>query len=144
VASGALAGTSVDFAGINRNLNTLLQSQLWTETSGASYADLAAQYYQNLQPIYGTPGSSSSFDAIYGDFTNAVQALAANPSATTAQSAVIGAAQAVTQNLDAMTGSIQQLPTPCCSRSRRSTAGSRAIQSPTAPPPRSRISATRP
>lgn len=111
VASGALSGTSVDFAGINRNLNTLLQSQLWTETSGASYADLAAQYYQELQPIYGTPGSSSSFDAVYGAFTNAMQALAANPSATSAQSAVIGAAQAVTQNLNAMTGSIQQLRT---------------------------------
>ena len=111
LASGALSGTSVDFAGINRNLNTLLQSQLWTETSGASYADLAAQYYQELQPIYGTPGSSSSFDAVYGSFTNAVQALAANPSAATAQSAVIGAAQAVTQNLNAMTGTIQQLRT---------------------------------
>lgn len=111
LASGALSGTSVDFAGINRNLNTLLQSQLWTETSGASYADLAAQYYQELQPIYGTPGSSSAFDAVYGSFTNAVQALAANPSATTAQSAVIGAAQSVTQNLNAMTGTIQQLRT---------------------------------
>jgi flagellar hook-associated protein 1 len=111
VASGALSGTSVDFAGINRNLNTLLQSQLWTETSGASYADLAAQYYQQLQPIYGTPGSSSSFDAVFAGFTNAVQALAANPSAATAQSAVIGAAQTVTQSLNAMTGTIQQLRT---------------------------------
>ena len=33
------AGVSVDTDGINRNLNTLLQSQLWTETSGGSYAD---------------------------------------------------------------------------------------------------------
>ena len=111
LASGGLAGVSVDFAGINRNLNTLLQGQLWTETSGASYADLAAQYYQELQPIYGTPGSSSSFDAIYSTFTTAVQALAANPSAATAQSTVIGAAQALTQNLNAMTGTIQQLRT---------------------------------
>jgi flagellar hook-associated protein 1 len=111
LASGPLSGASVDFAGINRNLNTLLQSQLWTETSGASYADLATQYYQELQPIYGTPGSSSSFDGIYATFTNAVQALAANPSAAAAQSTVIGAAQALTQNLNAMTGTIQQLRT---------------------------------
>jgi flagellar hook-associated protein 1 FlgK len=40
-----------------------------------------------------------------------VQALAANPSAATAQSAVIGAAQALTQNLNAMSGTIQQLRT---------------------------------
>ena len=29
-------GVSVDTTAINRNLNTLLQSQLWTETSGGS------------------------------------------------------------------------------------------------------------
>ena len=54
------SGVSVDTTGINRNLNTLLQSQLWTETSGGSYADTTAQLYQQLQQIYGTPGSSSS------------------------------------------------------------------------------------
>ena len=35
--------------GINRNLNALLQNQLWTETSGGSYADTVAQLYQQLQ-----------------------------------------------------------------------------------------------
>src|SRR3974390_2798124 len=62
--TAGMSGTSVDIAGINRNLNTLLQSQLWTETSGGSYADTTSQVYQQLQQIYGTPGSSSSFDAI--------------------------------------------------------------------------------
>ena len=32
VATGGVTGASVDTTGINRNLNTLLQSQLWTET----------------------------------------------------------------------------------------------------------------
>src|SRR5580692_2630120 len=48
------SGTSVDTSGINRNLNTLLQSQLWTETSGGSYADTVSQFYQQLQSVYGT------------------------------------------------------------------------------------------
>ena len=80
-------GASVDTTGINRNLNTLLQSQLWTETSGDSYASTTSQLYQQLQQIYGTPGSSTSFDAIYNNFTTALQSLATNPGSTSQQSA---------------------------------------------------------
>ena len=109
VASGGSSGSSVDSSGINRNLNALLQSQLWTESSGGSYADTAAQLYQQLQQIYGTPGSSSSFDAVYNNFTSALQALATSPSSYSSQSAVIGAAQALAQNLNGMTTGIQQL-----------------------------------
>jgi flagellar hook-associated protein 1 len=104
-------GTSVDTTGINRNLNTLLQSSLWTETSGGSYADETANLYQQLQQIYGTPGSSSSLSGIYGSFTSAVQSLASNPGSYSAQTQVVGAAQALTQNLNSMTDSIQQLRT---------------------------------
>ena len=43
------AGAGVEIAGINRDLNTLLQNQLWTETSGDSYADTTSQLYQQLQ-----------------------------------------------------------------------------------------------
>ncbi|MHB8816489.1 MAG: flagellar hook-associated protein FlgK, partial [Steroidobacteraceae bacterium] len=111
VAAAGNAGASVETAGINRDLNTLLQSQLWTETSGGSYADKTAQLYQQLQQIYGTPGSSTSFDAIYNNFTGALQALSASPASSSQQTAVIGAAQALTQNLNSMTSTIQQLRT---------------------------------
>ncbi len=109
VAVAGQAGTSVDVAGINRNLNTLLQSQLWTETSGSSYAGTSAQLYQQLQQIYGTPGSSSSIDAIFNNFTSALQTLSTSPSSYSAQSAAVSAAQGVAQNLNSMTASIQQL-----------------------------------
>jgi flagellar hook-associated protein 1 len=109
IASGGSAGSSVDSSGINRNLNALLQSQLWTESSGGSYADTAAQLYQQLQQIYGTPGSSSSFDAVYNNFTSALQALSTSPSSYSNQAAVIGSAQALAQNLNGMTAGIQQL-----------------------------------
>lgn len=105
------AGASVDTTGINRDLNTLLQSQLWTETSGNSYASTTSQLYQQLQQIYGTPGSSTSFDAIYNNFTTALQSLATNPSSTSQQSAVIGSAQELAQNLNSMTTTVQQLRT---------------------------------
>jgi flagellar hook-associated protein 1 FlgK len=110
VADGGVgSGTSVDSSGISRNLNALLQTQLWTESSGGSYADTAAQLYQQLQQVYGTPGASSSFDAIYNNFTSALQALSTSPGSYSNQSAVIGAAQSLTQNLNAMTTTIQQL-----------------------------------
>ncbi len=104
-------GTSVETSGINRNLNQLLQSQLWTETSGGSYADMTSTLYQQLQNIYGTPNSSTSFDAIYNNFTTALQSLATNPGSSTAQSAVVGAAQSLAQNLNSMTSGIQQIRT---------------------------------
>jgi len=104
-------GVSVDTTGINRNLNALLQSQLRTETSGGSYADTTAQLYQQLQQIYGSPGSSSSFSAIYNNFTTALQSLSSNPGSYSAQTQVVGAAQAVTQNLNWMTGTVQELRT---------------------------------
>jgi flagellar hook-associated protein 1 FlgK len=111
VAGGGNAGTSVDSNGINRSLNTLLQSQVWTESSGGSYADMASQFYQQLQQIYGTPGSSSSFDAIYNNFTSALQTLSSSPSSYSDQSAVVDSARAVAQNLNSMTSTIQQLRT---------------------------------
>jgi len=111
VATAGNSGSSVDAAGINRELNTLLQSQLWTETSGDSYADTSAQLYQQLQQIYGVPGSATSFDAIFNNFTTSLQGLSSNPGSSAQQNAVIGAAQALTQNLNSMTGTIQQLRT---------------------------------
>ncbi|MFZ2068067.1 MAG: flagellar hook-associated protein FlgK [Xanthobacteraceae bacterium] len=110
-ATSGQPGSGVEVAGINRDLNTLLQGQLWTETSGGSYADASAQIYQQLQQIYGVPGSSTSFDAIYNNFTASLQGLSSNPASASQQSAVIGAAQALTQNLNSMTSTIQQLRT---------------------------------
>ena len=106
-----VGGTSVDTTGINRNLDALLQNQLWTESAGGSYADTSAQLYQQLQQVYGTPGTANSFDAIFGNFTTALQSLSTNPNSYSNQAAVLGSAQAVAQNLNSMTTSIQQLRT---------------------------------
>jgi flagellar hook-associated protein 1 FlgK len=111
VATSGQSAASVNTTGINRDLNQLLQSQLWTETSGGSYADTTAQLYQQLQQVYGAPGSSSSFDAIFNGFTSALQTLTTSPGSYSAQSAVVSSAQALAQNLNSMTASIQQLRT---------------------------------
>jgi flagellar hook-associated protein 1 len=109
IAAGGDSGSSVDIKGVNRNLNTLLQSQLWTETSGGSYADTKAQLYQQLQQVYGTPGSAGAFDTTFNNFANALQSLSTSPASYTARTAALGAAQQLTQNLNSMTGGIQLL-----------------------------------
>jgi flagellar hook-associated protein 1 FlgK len=111
VAAGGDSGSSVAVLGINRNLNTLLQKQLWTETSGGSYADTKAQLYQQLQQIYGTPGTTGAFNTAFNSFTTAMQALSTSPSSYAAQTGALSAAQELAQNLNSMTGSIQLLRT---------------------------------
>ena len=106
-AGGASSGVRV--AGINRELDLFIQRQLRVESSGGSYADLRAQFYQRIQQIYGAPGSSSSLESVFNNFTNAVQALTTSPDMTTARGAVITSAQVLAQQLNGMTDDIQAL-----------------------------------
>jgi flagellar hook-associated protein 1 FlgK len=103
----------VDVTGVNRQLNTLVQSQLRTESSGGSYADLVTQIYQQLQQAYGDPSSSSSLTATYGNFTGALQSLASDPSNYDSQSSVISAASALTNQLNSLSSTVQTLRTSC-------------------------------
>jgi flagellar hook-associated protein 1 len=111
ISTAGQQGVTVDTTGINRNLNTLLQNQLWTETSGASYADSLSQMYQQIQDMYGSPSSSSSLSSLYSNFTTAVQALSTSPSSYSAQTQVTGTAQVLAQSLNSMTSTIQEMRT---------------------------------
>jgi flagellar hook-associated protein 1 FlgK len=101
----------VRVAAINRLLDQYVQQQLRIESSGGAYADLQANFYQQLQQVYGQPGSDVSLDSVFNNFTAAVQALATTPSSASAQSATINAAQALAQQLNSATSSIQSLRT---------------------------------
>jgi flagellar hook-associated protein 1 FlgK len=105
------AGVSVRTEGINRVLDQYLQRQLRLETSGGAYADLRATFYSRLQSVYGDPGSSSSLETIFGNFTQAVQALSTNPSDYSARNGVIDTAKVLAQHLNSMTQDIQGLRT---------------------------------
>jgi flagellar hook-associated protein 1 len=105
------AGVGVDVAGVNRTLDRLVQNQLWTETSGGSYADAAAQLYGQLQQVYSTPGSAGAADKAFNNFTAAMQALATSPTSSAARSGAISAAQQFAQSLNGMSSGIQTLRT---------------------------------
>src|SRR5882672_3531391 len=103
------AGDSVRVDSINRVLDQFVQTQLRTETSGGAFADLRANFYRQLQGVYGQPGSNTTFDALFNNLTTAVQALTTTPDSASAQTTVLGAAQAFAQHLNSMTNSIQAL-----------------------------------
>jgi flagellar hook-associated protein 1 FlgK len=105
------AGVGVDVVGVNRTLDRLVQNQLWTETSGGSYADAAAQLYGQLQQAYGPPGSAGAFDKAFNAFTAAMQALATSPASVAAQTGAISAAQQFAQSLNGVSSGIQGLRT---------------------------------
>ena len=111
--TSADGSVGVDVASVNRQLNTQLQSQLRTESSGGAYADLASQIYQQLQSAYGSPSASTSLSSTYANFTGALQTLQSDPSSYSDQSAVVGTAQALTSQLNSLTFTVQTLRTNC-------------------------------
>jgi flagellar hook-associated protein 1 FlgK len=102
-------GASVQVAAINRVLDQFVQAQVRTETSGAAYATLRSNIYDQLQSVYGAPNSSSTIENAFNNFTNTLQALTTSPGDRPTQIAVISAAQGLTQTLNQVTSSIQTL-----------------------------------
>jgi flagellar hook-associated protein 1 FlgK len=102
-------GVSVRIDAVTRELDQYIQRQLQVETSGASYSDMRAQFYKQLQQIYGDPSSDTSLEAVFNNFTNSLQALSANPSDFASRTAVLSAAQILTSQLNGMTDQIQAL-----------------------------------
>ncbi len=103
------AGVSVRVAGINREIETFVQRQMRTETSGGGFADLRAEFYRQLQGIYGDPGTSSTLETQFNNFTSALQALSTSPEDSSARYAVLSSAQILTQQLNSMTQGVQSL-----------------------------------
>lgn len=102
-------GSSVRINGVNRELDTYLQTQIRTEKSGASYADIRSTYLANLQTVYGNPDSSGTLEDAFNTLTTSVQALSTSPDSQSARIGVVNAAQSMAQQLNAMTQGIQAL-----------------------------------
>jgi flagellar hook-associated protein 1 FlgK len=102
-------GNAVQVTSINRLLDTFVQNQLWTESAGGGYADIRASFYQQLQQVYGQPGSTTSLDSVFNSFTSAIQALSSSPSSYSAQSEALSAAQTMAQQLNRATSQVQTL-----------------------------------
>lgn len=102
-------GAGVQVVGVNRELDKFIQTQLRTETSGAAYANLRTGFLNQLQGIYGDPGSAGTLETGLSTFTAAVQALATSADSQAARITVVNAAQSFAQQLNLTTQGIQAL-----------------------------------
>ncbi len=107
--AGNNTGVSVNISAIQRELDSYVQRQLRTENSGAYYADTRAQMFRQLQDVYGQPGSASTLESAYNNFTSSLQALSTSPDDPAARSSAISAAQLLTQQLNQTSDRIQAL-----------------------------------
>src|SRR3978361_438311 len=103
-------GSTLRTAGVNRQRDQYIQSQLRTETSGGAYADQLANILGQLQSIYGTPGEAGTLENAFSNFTSSLQALSGAPSSS-AQISALSSAQSLAQQLNATTQDIQSLRT---------------------------------
>jgi flagellar hook-associated protein 1 FlgK len=110
IPAGASA-LGVRIASVNRELDIYLQRQLRTEVSGGAYTGVQSQFFARLQQVYGEPGSDSTIESVLNGFTSALQALQTSPDSQTARSAVLNAAQLLTQRLNGTSTDIQGLRT---------------------------------
>ena len=102
-------GSNVSIVGVNRQLDQYIQAQLRTETSGAGYASLRSTFLQQLQSMYGNPGSVGTLENSFNSLTTAVQALSTSADSQSARIGVVNAANALAQQLNSMTQGIQTL-----------------------------------
>jgi flagellar hook-associated protein 1 FlgK len=105
--SGTTIGVRI--GDVQRHLDDFVQKQLRSENAGAAYADLRANFYDQLQQIYGQPGSDTSLDSTFNNFTSALQALSASPDDSSARIGVVSAAQLLAQQLNGMSESVETL-----------------------------------
>jgi flagellar hook-associated protein 1 FlgK len=106
-AGGTALGVRI--AAVNRELDVYLQRQLRTELAGGAYTEAKAAFYGRLQQIYGEPGSPSTLETIFNEFTTALQALQTSPESQPARSGLLSAAQLLTQRLNGTSDDIQGL-----------------------------------
>jgi flagellar hook-associated protein 1 FlgK len=102
-------GTNVAVVGVNRELDQYIQAQLRTETSGAGYASLKSSFLQQVQSLYGDPGSVGTLEDAFNSLTTAVQALSTSADSQSARIGVVNAASVLAQQLNSMTQGIQTL-----------------------------------
>jgi flagellar hook-associated protein 1 FlgK len=102
-------GSSALFAGVSRDLDTFIQSQLRTETGGAGFANQNANILGQLQSVYGTPGGTGTLETAFNNFTSAVQAISTSSTGLSAQTTALSAAQVLAQQLNTTSQGIQTL-----------------------------------
>ncbi|HEB79582.1 MAG TPA: flagellar hook-associated protein FlgK, partial [Rhodospirillales bacterium] len=102
-------GAGVQLAAMKRQIDEGLLKTLRLEISDLSKMDVQSSYYDRMQFGFGTPENNTSIAHIIGEFTGALEAMALSPDSTLAQSEVLRWANELTQELQDMSSTIQEL-----------------------------------
>jgi flagellar hook-associated protein 1 len=94
---------------IQRVLDTIVQKQLRLETAGAAYTSTMARFASEIDRLFGEPGSVGALDTSVNDFTQALQALAADPASSTARGGVLSAGGILASHIASIAESVQAL-----------------------------------
>ncbi len=103
------SGVGVRVGGVNRELDIYVQRQLRTEFAGSNYIDIIATFRQQIDKMYGEPGSASALDTIINGFTNSLQALSADPQSVATRQSVLNAAQVMAQKLNTLSSDVTMM-----------------------------------
>lgn len=94
---------------LSRAFSEALEKQHLVAVSQTSYHDVRASFLDRLQMHLGQPGDTNSLDTLYAGFENALQSLATNPNDVTTRAGVLNAAQQLAEQLNGLTGAVQEM-----------------------------------
>ena len=107
VGSGRVLGVSS--SQIQRTLDVEIQSQLRVASSGSAYADRMNSYQSRLDELIGSPGGDISLDTLYNNFLGSLEGLATTPESYITRAETVNNAQALAQQLNGISSSIQTM-----------------------------------
>ncbi len=102
-------GLGVHITDIIRDVDAFLQRQLRTETTKQAALDIKSEILARVDQLFGVPGSGTSIDGLFNNFTESLQGLTTSPESFTTRSAVVGDAEVLVQQLHTLSGEIQSL-----------------------------------
>ena len=107
--SGNVNGVRADQ--VQRQLDLEVQRLVRENLPGAEFANLTADVTARLDSLFGAPGDPSSLDALYNEFTRALQDLAATPEDFSVRSGTLSDAQILAQRINSVSDGVQNLRT---------------------------------
>jgi len=102
-------GAGVFSGNITRSVDASLQQQLRLQSAGAGQYDTLSNYYDQMQNLFGSLDSNSSFVSAIDKFEATLQALGVTPEGVSQRTDVVNAAQNLTQQLASTGSQLQSL-----------------------------------
>jgi flagellar hook-associated protein 1 FlgK len=109
--SSSSSAGGVQLLGVAREMDIFVQRQLRAELAGAAYAGTVDDFYVRIAQIYGQPGGLNALDTLYNNFSNSLRSLVTSPESIAMRTDVLNQASVLAQQLNAMSGDIQELRT---------------------------------